>query len=355
MIGVLSLAALVAGCTLLPRYRVPEGAFARDTVVVRCCAHGDRTLELTYLGVGGWILRMGDDAVLTAPLYSNPGLLETGFRPIAARPEVIDRQLPDVSDVSAVLVGHGHYDHLMDVPWILAHRVAPGALLYANETSWRQVQPFGFQRRALGSQGTDGELHPEDGEGRVVVLTDSIAGDDTTPGRWIRVAPRVRIMPLLSAHGPHLAGMTLYAGRRSRPMDHPPRSAEEWLDGRTFAFLVDFLDPDGSVAARIYYQDAVAAPPYGLVPPMAEGSVDVAIVVPATYAEVDWHPEAIIEDAGPGHVLLCHWENFFRPADAEPEPVPFTLLSDFRSRLERALPPGVGYHIPLPGTVFVFR
>ncbi|MGD2068737.1 MAG: hypothetical protein PVI57_08705, partial [Gemmatimonadota bacterium] len=267
MIGSLSLAALAAGCTLLPRYRVPESAFARDTVEVPCCVRGDRALELTYLGVGGWILRMGGDAVLTAPLFSNPGLLEAGFRPVEARPEAIDRRLPDVSDVAAVLAGHGHYDHLMDVPWILAHR-APDALLYANETSWRQVEPFGFRRRELGPPGPDGELRPGRGDGRVVVLADSVAGDDATPGRWIRVSPGVRIMPLVSAHAPHLAGMTLYAGRRTRAMDGPPRSAEEWLDGRTYAFLIDFLGADGSVAARIYYQDAVAAPPYGLVPPL---------------------------------------------------------------------------------------
>ena len=39
----------------------------------------------------------------------------------------------------------------------------------------------------------------------------------------------------------------------------------------------------------------------------------VAIVVPATYAEVYWRPEAILDNTTPAHVLLGHWENFFLP------------------------------------------
>ena len=141
-----------SGCTVLPWYRVPDRAFARGTVVVECCVHGEEPVELTYLGVGGWLVRSGESALLTAPLYSNPGLVETGLTAIAADPDAIDRHLPDVSEVAAVLVGHGHYDHLMDVPWVLAHR-APRALLYANRTSWLQVEPFGLERRALVESG----------------------------------------------------------------------------------------------------------------------------------------------------------------------------------------------------------
>jgi hypothetical protein len=88
---------------------------------------------------------------------------------------------------------------------------------------------------------------------------------------------------------------------------------------------------------------------------MADGvGVDVALIVPATYAEVSWHPEAFLENAKPRHVLLGHWENFFQPPHWPPEPVPFTDLRDFVKRLERALPAGTGWHIPLPSTRFRF-
>jgi hypothetical protein len=83
--------------------------------------------------------------------------------------------------------------------------------------------------------------------------------------------------------------------------------------------------------------------------------VDLALIVPATYAEVSWHPEALLKNAAPRHVLLGHWEDFFDPPDQPAEPVPFTDLRDFLRRLERALPEGSGWHLPMPGTRFTFN
>ena len=139
-------------------------------------------------------------------------------------------------------------------------------------------------------------------------------------------------------------------------MDRVPSAANEWLEGQTFAFLIDFLDPEGGVDLRVYYQDAVAAAPFGYVPDPGDGvAIDVAIIVPATYAEVDWHPEALLDNLEPRHVLLGHWEDFFQAPSREPRPVPFTLLPDFVRRLERALPEGTGFDLPVAGTRFIIR
>lgn len=322
-----------------------------------CCEVGGAPVELTYLGVGGWLIRRGDVSLLTAPFYSNPGLLEVGLERVHADPDRIAAHLPDVADVPAILVGHGHYDHLMDVPWILEHR-APRAVVLGNRTVAHQLAPFGFGRTVL-EEGTDGALRV-DGEARAsggsrVAVVDGAAGTPTRPGRWIRVADGVRVMALVSDHAPHVAGVTLYSGRRTRDMREPPASADQWLAGQTLAWLVDLLEPDGSVAFRIYYQDAAGAAPWGFVPPLGDGvAIDVALLVPATYSGAAWHPEAILENTSPRHVLLGHWEDFFEPPSRPPGPVPFTLLPDFVARLARALPEGAGYGVPVPGTRFVF-
>lgn len=323
---------------------VPDEAFDRGSVRIDCCDAGVE-VEMTYLGVGGFLIRAGESAILTAPLFSNPGLFETGLQTIRTEPDRISAHLPDVSDVTAILVGHGHYDHLMDVPWILDN-AAPRATVYANRTSAHQLAPFGFRWRRA-------EARPGATEERVVVLN-GVAGSVERAGEWIRVAPRMRIMALRSDHAPHLAGHTLYAGERTRDMPAPPAAAAEWLDGETLAFLIDVLAADGSVELRIYYQDAVAAAPYGLAPRL-EHPVDVAVVVPATFAEVAWQPEALLDHLRPRHVILAHWEDFFRPPGRPAEPVSFTDLPDFRDRLERALPAGVGYDLPVPGTRFFVR
>jgi L-ascorbate metabolism protein UlaG (beta-lactamase superfamily) len=302
-------------------------------------------VELTYLGVGGWLVRRGGAAVLFAPLFSNPGLLRTGLSEIAPDTARIDGALDslgvDLSDVSVVLSGHGHYDHLMDVPRVM-QRHAPRARLLANGTSAHQLAPW-----RLG--------------GRVTVVDDG-AGDRRAAGRWITIGD-VRVMAFRSIHSPHFDGYTLYHGTRELDLTEPPRTAAEWLDGETVSYLVDFLD-GGRVAFRMFYQDAVAADPYGLVTdsllrgPGGRG-VDLAVLVPATFTGVPWHPEAALDNLRPRHVMLGHWEDFFQPPTDEPEPLFMDDFNHFLGRLQRALraisSPPAGWHMPVAGTRFVVR
>jgi hypothetical protein len=99
--------------------------------------------------------------------------------------------------------------------------------------------------------------------------------------------------------------------------------------------LVDFLNADESVAFRIYYQDAVVPPPLGFAPEavIRERPVDVAILVPATFDQVDWHPEAFVENLQPQRVLMGHWENFFSPPVSPADPL--SNFAHFENRLER--------------------
>jgi len=274
-------------------------------------------VRMTYLGVGGWIMQRGDAEVMAPPLFSNPSFVRTGLASIHSDTTVVNRHMAayDVSGANAILVGHAHYDHLMDLPQV-ARRWAPRAVI-------------------LGSRTTRYTLGTWSGVTSRVIEIDSLAGDVDHPGSWIRVGPGVRVMPLLSDHAPHFDGFELYQGERDRPLEEEPRWASEWLDGPTYAFLVDFLDPDGSVAFRIYYQDAVAAPPRGLAPRelMAERPVDVAILVPATFDQVDWNPEAFVLNLRPRWVLLGHWENFFLSPDEPTQSIMLTDIGHFQDRL----------------------
>jgi hypothetical protein len=286
--------------------------------IVDVATPGRDQLHLVYLGSGGWIMEHGRDMILTGPLFTNPALVRTGLMSIRSDSTLVDRYMSkyDVSRASAILVGHAHYDHLMDVPRV-ALRHAPLARIVGSRTvantlgTWAGVQD------------------------RIDVVNDS-AGDQKTVGRWLTYG-RVRVMPLRSYHAPHFDGYTLYRGTRDTPRTEQPKWAMDWVDGHTFAFLIDFLDDDGSIAFRVYYQDAVVAPPLGLAPEvlMQERPVDIAILVPATFDQVDWFPEALIENLQPHRVLLGHWEDFFVPIDAPIRSVPLTDMRHFERRLNR--------------------
>lgn len=333
----------LAACGGLPLTR-PDPA---GPIVVDCCSLGGEPVEITYLGTQGWVLRRGDVAVLTAPLFSNPSLLRVGFDRIAPDTVRIARSLDslgvELGDVSLILSGHGHYDHLMDVPWVMERR-APRARLLLNRTGAHQIAPWRLADR--------------------LTVVDDSAGDERTAGRWLRVGD-VRVMAMRSSHAPHLAGHVLFRGERDRDVDVPPPTAQEWLDGESFAYLIDFMDGE-RVAFRVYYQDAVPEAPAGLVTDSIlrpEGGdrrrVDLAILVPSTYAEVPWHPEAVLDNVRPRHVLLGHWENLFRSPFEEPEPLFLNDWGRFVDRLEAALrripPSPAGWHAPVAGTRFLLR
>jgi hypothetical protein len=68
---------------------------------------------------------------------------------------------------------------------------------------------------------------------------------------------------------------------------------------------------------------------------IAEHPVDVAIFVPATFDQVDWHPEAFVENLAPRRVLLGHWEDFFVPVDSPTQAIMLSDIGHFQDRLER--------------------
>ena len=65
----------------------------------------------------------------------------------------------------------------------------------------------------------------------------------------------------------------------------PPANMNEWREGRTAAYVVDFLDPKTDVPLyRVFYQDAPSGSPVGHVPAalLADKRVDVALMCVGT-------------------------------------------------------------------------
>jgi len=302
-----------------------------------CCAGGDEFIHVRYLGVGGWLFRMGDAALLTAPFYSNPGLLDVGVGRIEADTARIDAHLPEVGDVEAVLVGHAHYDHLMDVPYVLRAK-APSARMYGSRTAVNLL---------LGDPGIEAER---------LVSVEEGAGDHQTPGEWIHVAGgRIRFMALRSGHASHFLGIHLYQGQLEEPASELPTRAGGWVEGTPLAYLIDFLSEEGEVVFRVHYQDAASTPPAGFPPPVDGIPVDLAILCPPGYEEVDGYPEGILLHLEPRNVLLGHWEDFFRPQSEPLRGVPGTDMETFVDRMEAVLPSTTAWRFPEPGSEVRFR
>jgi hypothetical protein len=315
---------------------VREIPVSRGSVQEACCTASDEGegILAQYLGVGGWLFRFGESALLTAPFFSNPGLLEVGAGRIATDTARVDRYLPPVRDVDAILIGHAHYDHLMDVPYI-ARTKAPEARVYGSRTTVNLLH---------GDPGLDPDR---------LVEVESRAGDHERPGEWVYVeGGRIRFMALRSEHAPHFLGILLFGGDVEEPAEALPDRAGGWVAGRPLAYLIDFLDRSGGVIYRVHYQDHASNPPAGFPPPLDDGvPVNLAILCPPGYDEVEDYPEGVLARLRPERVLLGHWEDFFRARSRSPRVVPGTDIEDFVDRLSSALPPGVEWRMPEPGAV----
>ena len=304
----------------------------------RCCGGATDELRAVYLGTGGWILEWDGEMVLGAPLFSNPDIWTVGVGSIRSDTVAADTLLPHVSDARAILVGHAHYDHLLDVPWI-ARRRAPASWILGNRSMAHLLAG-------------DPALDPD----RIHVLNERAAGPDGG-GSWVALpGGRVRVFPIRTEHSPHAQGVELFTGTVAAPLSTLPTRARDWRGGLGLAYLIDFLDRAGEVAYRVYYSDISASAPWGLPPRglLDRGPpVDLAILCAPSYHEADWFPEALLLELRPRHTLLGHWEDFFAPWSRTPKSVQLTDLPVLTSRVARTLG-AAGWDIPRPGdTLYV--
>lgn len=267
----------------------------------------DTTVQVQSLGVAGWLVRRGDDAFITGPLYTFPGPSRLlGSRGVEPSQSAFDALHPkDEPGVKAIIAAHAHYDHALYIPFALvAH---PDARAYGSSTLKHLLAGYGLGERAVA---LDTKVDSRNGAPH---------GDGCPPfpkqdGEWEYVpGSRLRIRALSHHHAAQVLGIWhLWPGCLDADLTAPPKSASAWLEGPIFSYVIDFLEEDGKTPAwRVYYQDSPVDGPAGLVPEeiLAERAVDLAILGVGNYDRTE-KPEAIIANARPRHVILHHWENF---------------------------------------------
>jgi len=328
----------------------------------------ESVVQVRFLGVAGFLIRRGEDVVLTAPLYSNPSVKELEDH-ITPKNDLIDRFHPETKDIQAILVGHAHYDHLMDVPYVWAK--TPEAWIYGNATMRNILAGY-----APDAAGGDVPRIPED---KVIALDNpdhnvvdyrkciqtqgppelarGRVDRQALSGSWVKVpGANVRFRALCSEHPPQILSIIhLWPGCVHRARFTPPDRSEHYQEGETLAYLIDFLDEDGITPAfRVYYQDAPTNPTIGEVPEELdrEKAVDLALLCVGNFFDVK-RPTHIVENTHPRYIILGHWENFFRPQDERLRGIPFANVKRVVSEVRKAAPQAEVY-MAAPQTLFQF-
>jgi len=322
------------------------------------CGDPDRIISVTYLGVSGLLIEHHGHVLLTAPFFSNPPfpkvrprlsrLLRSTPR-IWADTQAIEKLLPAAADrATTILVGHGHYDHLMDVPYIATRR-ARTSRIYGGPS---------VRHMLMG----DSTLRSNGGQ-RVVAISVAAAGRKERRGIWYYASDSAyRFMALIADHAPNYRawkqGYIFTPGSIDVDLDSLPHTAGEWKLGEPYAYLIDVLSGEARTPVfRIYFQDAPSEPPLGFPPSeiLAERAVDLAVLCAATSSNVSNTPDSLLTVLKPSQVLLAHWEDFFRQQTLPIQLSPGTDLDELRESLNKSLPRSAGWVMPLPQTTFRFR
>jgi L-ascorbate metabolism protein UlaG (beta-lactamase superfamily) len=249
--------------------------------------HGVR---VTYLGTNGYQFEFRDHALLVDPYFSRVDLLSVALgsriQPNASRINEGLRHLATKAD--AILVTHGHFDHLLDVPVVMAKTRGP---LIASASSVALAKRAGV-----------------------------LSGDAVKPGDVRRIGPwKIRVVA--ATHYRLFVKVPFDEPRsqadlsaRALAKAEPPQRAADWICGEPLAFLIEvngqriYIDSGGTLAQ---------------LPPNER--VDLAILgmaLPDSRARL----HAALERLQPRYILPSHQDDFFRPLNAGFQ---FGSLTDF--------------------------
>lgn len=285
--------------------------------------------SLQYLGVGGYLLRWQGEALLFAPSFSNPASLGQPPLLVEADTARIDRLMPPAADVSMLLVGHAHYDHLLDVPHILQTH-SPEARVYGSKTMGHILAAVIPRSR--------------------IVDAEAAMARGAEPGQWFHSPQRrIRAMAVESEHAPHLFGIKLLTGRYDQDLTELPRSTFGWREGQTLAWLVDLLDEQGQPVYRIHYQDAASSPPLGLPPQLPDSKrVDVAVLCVGAWNQAAAYPRVLLQRLQPRLAVLGHWEDFFGNDPHQPQGLRLQNIRAMVALTREHLPTDGQHKLPVP-------
>jgi L-ascorbate metabolism protein UlaG (beta-lactamase superfamily) len=243
-------------------------------------------VRVTYLGTNGYQFEFKGHALLIDPYFSRVDLVSVAvgsrIQPDISR--IADGMRHLAPKVDAILVTHGHFDHLLDVPTVMSRTRTP---LIAPPSSIDLVRRL-----------PDAGAFPK----RFDTVT---VGDIRQIGPW-----KIRV---LAATHDRLLGKVPFDQHESR-RPGPPQRASDWICGEPLAFLIQ-------VNGQRIYIDSGGTP--AQLPPNEH--VDLAILgmaLPDSRARLP----AALQRLRPRYILPSHQDNFFLPLTAGFQ---FGPLTDF--------------------------
>lgn len=252
-------------------------------------------MNIRWLGTAGHVVETASTTVLLDPFLTRPGLLRTALAPLEPTPEQWSQWLPD--KVDAVILGHSHYDHLMDAPIIARMK---NARILGSESTAAYARAAGVSPDKIDVVGP---------EGRTITVGDI----------------EVRFVP--SLHGRIFANRVPFPGEVHGEAKIPARLWDYRMGG---AFGVHLTTPHAS----LYHNgsaDLIDAQLAGL-------TADVLLVGLAGRKGTKSYLQRLAGTLAPRLVVPTHHDSFFAPMELGERLLPGIDLPGFLDEISRVAP-----------------
>jgi hypothetical protein len=296
----------------------------------------DKKISTQYLGCGGIYIVKDGDAIMIDPFFSNQKVMRLGAsifggggkgkRNLASDPRMIETGLKAIEassskiqpQIKAILSAHSHYDHLMDIPAIF-EKQDKAPKVYVNRSGFNTCQNV---------------INVD----KMVVLENHMTTQEVSRPPIELKTPKgtINIYPILAEHNPHFKNIKFFSGSKTTAVGYfrdpyQKTRANDWLEGNTFSFLVDFIDVNGDIEFRIFIQSSSCDPPAGIPPAqlLQNRNVDIAFLGVASYQFSPDYPCSLLQALKPKEVVWIHWEDFFRKYTKKPKTVRGTDVIKF--------------------------
>lgn len=274
----------------------PEDLLFADDALGSTATATKEPVRVRWLGTAGFALSYDGTTVLFDPYLTRASLAACLSGPLATDVAAVHRFAPEAD---AIVVGHTHFDHALDVPTIA--RIT-GATVFGSRSATTLCRAAGLP------------------EGRVRDV-------ERAPGQEPVVAEvgpfTLRFIP--SSHSKLLAGRVPLPGE-IEDCDDIPLRADRFRCGAVFGVAIE-------VAGRRIYHMGSAELVEASAPPR---EVDLLLLCVAGWTSTPKLPERAIRQHAPRAVLLSHWDNFLLPFDRGARMLPAMQLPRLVDRLGRA-------------------
>lgn len=247
-------------------------------------------IELTYLGTAGFIVKNKQRTLVLDPYLSRIGVTEL-FRPLHTNTALLKKYIPHADDV---LIGHAHYDHILDAPDLCKQT---GARLIGSKATCMVGRAAGLPESQLNET-----------EGR----------ENIACGSWT-----VRGLP--SIHGKAIFGRIPIPGDILSPPVWPPKLLD-LKHGLVLNWLVD----TGSL--KIVHIDSA-----DFIPEELQGvKADVVCLCAIGRKYRPNYVKEVVALLQPKWIVPCHWDTMFTHYENEPDYIPSVDLAGFIEEIKAA-------------------